>query len=97
MASWNDLEQQGWVRRETITNNRKRVTYLRPDGRVVSQKTHLSDTEQREIHHILFPGNKKRRVSVTINAEGQISQEANQGNTQVNINVFLYIMSHKKL
>ena len=53
--SWSNLEQSGWTKTISPTNNR--VVYVRPSGTMVRQKRDLTSTKKVTLGNILFPLN----------------------------------------
>ena len=75
IETFTDLEQLGW---ESFRNSKtKKLGYKRPNGKIVYQKRHLSECENAEFGHILFPGRRKAGVKETslVDNSGQTSEE----------------------
>ena len=79
MSSWKDLQELGWKQRSDKNN---RVSFLRPDGSVVSQRRQLSEREKSDIGDILFPG-KRRKVAQRHETLGTQSSSGTQSQLHV--------------
>ena len=72
--TWDELEDEGWKKRIVVQNDRVRVSYMRPNGKLVQASRDLTAEEVTELKGVLFPPRGRRAATISPQPPEQGSQ-----------------------